>query len=227
MCRRVRHTGSASRGVMMPEYCTCGAELPADALFCHKCGKPQREIVVPERDEPAAFTLAPPPAPEPASVAQPVTFRNPIAMRIALLVALGSTVLVGLLPFLNWIAGGFLAVLFYRRKTGGFLSVRTGVQLGWITGLAAFVLGTVLFTIQYISAIVTGKLAAQLQESMRGFPINDPVAQQQAIAMMQSGAGLVIMLLVFLSMLFLFIIGLSVAGGALGAKLVGRGPELR
>jgi hypothetical protein len=209
---------------MMPEYCTCGAELPPDALFCHKCGKPQRDIVVPEPDAPVPVTFVPPPTPAPeASEAQPVTFRNPIAMRIALLVALGSTVLVGLLPFFNWIAGGFLAVLFYRRKTGGFLSVRTGVRLGWITGLVAFGLGTVLFTIQYVSAIVTGKLAAQLQESMRGFPINDPVAQQQAMAMMQSGAGLVIMLLIFLSMLFFFIIGLSVAGGALGAKLVGRG----
>jgi len=28
----------------MPDNCTCGAELPPDSLFCHKCGKPQREI---------------------------------------------------------------------------------------------------------------------------------------------------------------------------------------
>ena len=32
----------------MADFCTCGAELPPDALFCHKCGKPQREIVEPE-----------------------------------------------------------------------------------------------------------------------------------------------------------------------------------
>ena len=23
------------------EFCTCGAQLPPDARFCHKCGKPQ------------------------------------------------------------------------------------------------------------------------------------------------------------------------------------------
>ena len=28
----------------MPEFCSCGSELPPDALFCHKCGKPQREL---------------------------------------------------------------------------------------------------------------------------------------------------------------------------------------
>ena len=32
----------------MPEFCSCGAQLPPDALFCHKCGKPQRDIVEPD-----------------------------------------------------------------------------------------------------------------------------------------------------------------------------------
>src|SRR5258706_16455256 len=34
---------------VVPERCTCGAQLPPDALFCHKCGKPQREDLI-ERD---------------------------------------------------------------------------------------------------------------------------------------------------------------------------------
>ena len=33
----------ALRLPIMPEFCTCGAELPPDARFCHRCGKPQRE----------------------------------------------------------------------------------------------------------------------------------------------------------------------------------------
>ena len=35
----------------MPDFCTCGAELPPDARFCHRCGKPQREEVIPETAE--------------------------------------------------------------------------------------------------------------------------------------------------------------------------------
>src|SRR5689334_2027095 len=26
----------------MADFCTCGAQLPEDARFCHRCGKPQR-----------------------------------------------------------------------------------------------------------------------------------------------------------------------------------------
>ena len=48
----------------MPETCTCGAQLPPDSLFCHKCGKPQREIAEPEVLTPvilAPVTAAPAP----------------------------------------------------------------------------------------------------------------------------------------------------------------------
>ncbi len=37
----------------MPDFCTCGAQLPPDALFCHKCGKPQREIAPVAAEAPA------------------------------------------------------------------------------------------------------------------------------------------------------------------------------
>ena len=72
----------------MPEFCTCGAQLPPDALFCHKCGKPQRDIVTPEIEPntyPAAVeaSVAPPP-PAPRLQPLPLNFHNPIAVRIAL-----------------------------------------------------------------------------------------------------------------------------------------------
>ena len=35
----------------MPEFCTCGAELPPDSRFCHKCGKPQREEIAVEEPQ--------------------------------------------------------------------------------------------------------------------------------------------------------------------------------
>src|SRR5690349_21274649 len=120
----------------MPDVCTCGAQLPPDALFCHKCGKPQREIVATEPE-------APPPPPPAASFVERQTapllnFRNPAAVRIALLVAVAATVVGLFLPVLNWLAAGFFAVFFYCRKTGYEVNVGGGVKLGWITGVLMF-----------------------------------------------------------------------------------------
>ena len=61
----------------MSEFCTCGAELPPDALFCHKCGKPQREISAHVEEEPAVSVpvemAVPPPVREaPLSAANEV-----------------------------------------------------------------------------------------------------------------------------------------------------------
>src|SRR6202034_1529404 len=39
---------------IVPEFCTCGAQLPPDARFCHKCGKPQYDY--PGLDEPEPAT---------------------------------------------------------------------------------------------------------------------------------------------------------------------------
>src|ERR1035438_9100199 len=122
----------------MAEYCTCGARLPPDALFCHKCGKPQRELLTPEIEAniyPAAVvTDVPPPSAPPRPEPLPLNFHNPIAVRIAALVALSGTALF-FLPYLNWFAAGFFAVFFYRRRTGRPLNLESGVRMGWMTGV--------------------------------------------------------------------------------------------
>src|SRR5438552_13672559 len=101
----------------MPEYCTCGAQLPPDSRFCHKCGKPQREEVVVEQ----------PPSPPPlnfiAPAAKPLapSFHNPIAVRVGLFVASFAALLCVLLPFgcVIWLpSAGFIAVYLYSRRTG-------------------------------------------------------------------------------------------------------------
>lgn len=194
----------------MPEFCNCGAQLPPDALFCHKCGKPQRDIVEPEPAPPPVYIqAAPPPAPPP--VPEP-TFRNPVAVRIALLVAIAAMFL-NWLPLINWLGAGFFAVYFYRRKTRHLMDVSSGVRLGWITGIIMFSMWSVVFT----AVGVTGKLGPLFQEQMKNLPANDPYVQQLT-AFLQSPAGI----LTFLAMGFVFITMLSMAGGALGAKMVGR-----
>src|SRR2546430_653478 len=116
----------------MAEFCTCGAQLVPDSLFCHKCGKPQREIAAVEPELPVAVEPAPAAvAPLPPAAAPKIDFHNRIALKVALLMALLATML-SFLPYLNMLAAGFFAVLMYRRRTGQFLNLESGVKLGWI-----------------------------------------------------------------------------------------------
>jgi hypothetical protein len=202
----------------MPEFCTCGAELPPDALFCHKCGKPQREIMAPEEQPEPPPRESPESAPlPPRREALPLNFQNPVALRIAIIVAIASTLLNFVVPFLTWVAGGFFAVMFYRRRTGSFLNVNAGVRLGWITGLLTFVLSAIVFTIQ-----VLPHLNILIEQQIRNLPTRDPVLLEQMKHFFNSGPGIATALMFSLGAMFILITLLTVAGGALGAKVMGR-----
>ncbi len=202
----------------MSEYCSCGALLPPDAVFCQKCGKPQREIAPAESPVEEEVPVAPPPAPYVPIQSLPVSFSNPIAIRVALLVAVSATVLSFVLPFFNWIAGGYFAVVLYRRRTGSFLSVRAGLRLGWLTGILAFVLSAIAFTIQ-----VLPHLSTMLQERMKDLPGQDPALIQEMTRFFQTGPGIATALVFSLAGMFVMILALTLAGSALGAKLAGQG----
>jgi len=196
---------------VMPEFCTCGTQLVADALFCHKCGRPTRELVVPEvPPPPPVHAVPPPPRPE----APPLNFHNGVALRTSLLVAITATLLcfVPYLNFLNWLAAGFFAVYFYRRRTGYLLSMEAGIWMGWITGLLMFV---------FMAGVLTA--AWLLFRSLGGFPADfkaamDPKVLDEVTKLLQSGPDVAKMMLA----LFVYTTLLSMAGGALGAKMVGR-----
>jgi hypothetical protein len=203
----------------MPDFCTCGAQLPPDALFCHKCGKPQRELMMP--DAPPAPDYAPvtPPPPPPVEAPAPrLTFHDQVAVRIALYVGVAATVLSLTLPLVNWLAAGFLAVYLYRRKTRRLLDVSAGVHMGWITGLVMFPLGAIV----YVAIAMSEHWGTLWLEQMKHAPTQDPALQRQMVQFFQSGPGMAVALLFSLGFLFLLIIGLSIAGGALGAKVSGR-----
>jgi hypothetical protein len=203
----------------MAEYCTCGAQLPPDALFCHKCGKPQREILTPQIEAntypTAAAEIPPPPRQQPL----PLNFHNPIAVRIALVAAVSATMLGILLPFVSWLAAGFFAVYLYCRKTGFRLDVAAGVKIGWITGLILYGFSAVVFTVEQLPDALSGHLGKTMLDQMKNSAFQDPAMVQQMTKLVQSEPGMVI--LVLLGVLFVFVTCLSMAGGALGAKLVG------
>ncbi len=193
----------------MHDYCTCGAELPPDALFCHKCGKPQRDFL------PAVPEAAPPPPPAfEAPVAAPAaaipSFRNPMALRIAAVVALVATFLVWI-PLINWLAGGFFCVVFYRRRTNGKVSLTAGLHLGWMTGLLMFAFLSVLIAGTLLVLNAAGGVAA-VQAQLKG--VVDPRVAT-ALEVFQTRSGVLSVLL----QQFVMVSMLSMAGGLLGATL--------
>jgi len=207
------------------EYCTCGAKLPEDARFCHKCGKPQREepeIEALAQETVVTASLAPPAVdlPVPPTVTT-IGFRNPMAVR-ASLVASALATLAGLLPLpgpfhslwqlLTITAAGFASVYFYQRRTGAYLSVRGGLQIGWMTGLFCFVVTIVMLTL--LLALIAGLGESGLKkltaESGR------PEIADAFMSMMSNPA----MLIFALAGAFFLMTVLASAGGALGSKVL-------
>ena len=196
----------------MPEFCTCGAQLADDALFCHKCGKAQRDIVEPEPIAPPPEELAPPVVTARPDAAA-LNFHNPVAIRIAMAAAAIATLL-SFVPYLNWLAAGFFAVFFYRRRTGHMLNMESGVRMGWMTGVIMFGIMALLLTFSLVFFQVAGGIA-QVQADFKNAV--DPRVLE-ALKHLQSGPEIASLLV----QLFVFTTLLSMAGGALGAKMTGR-----
>jgi hypothetical protein len=216
------------------EYCTCGAELPPDALFCHKCGKPQRELtaVEPEAVEeiPVEIPVKIPIAPQVPAPLPEISFHNRMAVRTGLLAAALSSMLISFpMPvyiaamwLILWLLGGGLfAVFLYSRRTGQTLSVRGGFRLGWITGVFSFVIATVFFTISVITIAGHGGLAAFYKQQLTGKTPPD-VNLDQMLSVLESPAGVSVVMVSALILLFLVFTLVPMVGGALGAKVLDR-----
>ena len=207
----------------MPEYCTCGAQLPPDARFCHKCGRPQREepLLVEEAEQPVVIPLPPLQSPAPApSVTAAINFHNAVAVRVALFAAalafIGSAVL-GALGLIGLAAGGFFAVYLYRRRTGAPLSVANGARLGWISGIFVFAIAVVVFTIQLVTLSPSAMMNGLREQMTKNYSATG-VQIDQVISFLGSPSGIGMMVLFS----FFLITLLPALGGAVGAKLLNR-----
>lgn len=199
----------------MPEFCTCGARLPEDARFCHKCGRPTR-------DEPVFIEEAPPvPAAPPPPQFPPIGFHNGPAVRAALLsgvlafllLLVSSSLRVPAAFALGLVGAGFLAVYLYQRRTGQRLSMVHGAHLGWISGVFGFAITAVL-----LSAVLAELSNPAFLEAMREQLKTAPADFDQVMEMMRSPSGM----LLAAALMFLMFTVLPACGGALGAKFLGR-----
>jgi hypothetical protein len=211
---------------IVPDFCTCGAQLPPDARFCHKCGKPQYDYPglseetapVAEVAPPAEQSQAPPPILE-------ISFHNRLAVRTGFLAAV-TGVLLALFPLpfpfarlmFGLLAAGFLAVFLYTRRTGQILSIRSGVRMGWITGVFCFVLLSMLMSAVLITISKQGGLANFIKSQV---PADDARADTLAQALSDPATlagGMLFALILF----FVILTALPMIGGALGAKVLAK-----
>jgi hypothetical protein len=179
----------------VPDYCTCGAQLPPDSRFCHKCGKPQTHEALVESLE---AELPPPPTPTPVEIRpQPIeiSFRNPLAVRIALflsIVTFGLTLILSTFVPVWMVAAGMVAVYLYRRRTGQPLNAQSGARLGWITGVFMFVIAIALFSVlaialtdrNFVDALMAQMKAKGTEETAKQFieAFQNPAEIAKAVA---------------------------------------------
>ncbi|HEX6544990.1 MAG TPA: zinc ribbon domain-containing protein [Bryobacteraceae bacterium] len=133
--------------------CTCGAQLPDDARFCHRCGRPQLEedIVRMREEERVPLPTPPPPPPLPSKIdfgnRKAVTVSIAVAM-LTLLVFLASSVLAPfaatLLILPLFCLSGFVAARWYMKQTGDSITAQAGARLGFMTALWAFLVVVVI-----------------------------------------------------------------------------------
>jgi hypothetical protein len=210
-------------------YCTCGAQLPPGARFCHKCGKPQGALVQPEPEPEPEAPITPAAAPDVTPPAAPpgISLRNPVAVRVAFLAGATSSLLI-MLPMppliqILWqlvilVVGGFFAVWLYQRRTGRYLSVRSGAHLGWLAGTFCFLIMMVMFTLSVI-AISSGE---GLEQSFREMlnTRSAPEVADQFNRLLSSPGGVAALLFGMLLTSFIMLTILATVGGALGAKVL-------
>jgi hypothetical protein len=206
----------------VPDFCTCGAQLPDDARFCHKCGKPQRDEPLLAELEAASLpapALPALPVAAPAAEPLPIGFHNRIAIRVAMLTGIlgfGLSALTGSFALVFMAACGFFAVYWYGKRTGQQLSPLSGAHLGWITGLFGFLIAAVLVTLA-AAALSQPEVVSLMKEQWK--TTSRPEADlTQIIETLSTPAKLAALL----SFSFLSFTLLPAAGGAMGAYFLNR-----
>jgi len=221
------HTGDTGTSYTM--QCTCGATLPDDARFCHRCGKPQYEediLRLHQQESPVAPVSAPTPSGPPDAR---ISFHNRRAVGVSVAVGLlaifgffllsavaPATVEVLVLPLFCF--AGFAAALLYSNQTGERMTPQSGARIGFMTALWAFLVIMILATFVVI-AISNDEVRRQFISlaSSRGAS-----GAEQAINMFQNPRQFTRQVMGGLLVMFCLLTFPSMLGGMLGVRFRSR-----
>lgn len=175
-------------------------------------------------DEPIVVAPPPPQAPPLPAEPPPISFRNAIAVRVAIVTGIPVVLLTGLLSAIAGpltmtlpLAGGFFAVYLYRRRTGQKITVLAGARLGWISGFIVFAILTLLLTVTVL-ALSQPDLVQGMRDQMAKMSSVSQEEITRNIDRLRSPSGLVLALVET----FLAYTLLTALGGAVGAKFLNR-----
>lgn len=207
--------------------CSCGAVLPSDARFCHKCGKPQYEEDLARLSDQSAAT----PVPEPVDVPNPkeskpvpIGFGNLRAVAITIAVAAITLVPLFLItvsfamiapPLIPLIIGaaGYCAAYFYRKQSAQPLTAGAGAYLGVMTGVWLFLVFA-LTAAMVVLALNSPEAVAMMRASLARIPGAANMLDDPHQFIVGIGQGLI---------LWFFLTTVSAAfGGLLAARKLAR-----
>ena len=153
-----------------------------------------------------------------------IGFGNPQALRAAYLPALMAAFL-SHLPFLNFLfflwypVAGFLSVPGYHRRTGHSPTMAEGAKLGAITGAMSFTISLTLGALSSLFPADHPDFSELLRQQMEQTPLEDEI-RRQVLDLIDNPVALGALLVFALLVSLAFTIGLTTAGGALGAKVL-------
>ncbi len=204
----------------------CRGTVEDGTPFCSHCGAPQIRVGIAYGED-----VSQPNAPIPVAHYGPV---NAIQWSQALPSSALAGLIAAVLMFiplgafgLGMLAGGFLAVFFYRRRVPLPISPSLGAKLGAASGILGFGIFAVLMAVEVLVLHTGGELRAALLQALEQSASRTSDAQaQQVLAYLKSPSGLALVMGLGLAFLFVFFLILSSLGGALGAAILRRKERL-
>lgn len=207
----------------------CGQMVEEGRPFCPHCAAPLIRVLMPE---PVAVALPGAAGSQissdlPSSQTVPVLalpMRWSQALKPCSLAAVISIVIMmlGLYPFVAILAGGFLAVVFYRQgKQNLPITTASGARLGALAGFLCFCLVAIISAVGSAVPEVRAKMHDQIMENFQKVAAARPPDPQlqQLLDAMKTPEGFLMMLIFFGLALLVVSLALGALGGAVGGRI--------